>query len=96
MELPGPMCSLGATSESRLDSSLTSKEKKKGTLRKMGKKGYTFTSVTHQVRGVMSETVLKKFTLTVTYSSDETPRNSGTASAGSPQNMSHRATWGCL
>lgn len=57
IEPPGPMCSLGATSESRLDSSLTSEKKKKGTLRKKVKKVNKFTLVTHQVRDVMSETV---------------------------------------
>lgn len=59
MEPPGPTCSLGATSESRLDSSLTSKKKKKkkGTLRKKVKQVNKFTLVTHQVRDVMLETI---------------------------------------
>lgn len=51
------MCSLGATSESRLDSSLTSKKKKKETLKTKVKKVNKFALITHQVRDGMSETV---------------------------------------
>lgn len=82
------MCSLGAPSESRLDSSLTSEKKKKGTLRKKVKKVNKFMLVTHQVRDVMSETVEIEeiHPHNETYSEDENSRNSGTASASSPQN----------
>lgn len=59
IEPPGPMCSLGATSESRLESSLTSKKekKRKRQLRKKVKKFNKFALATHQVRDAMSETV---------------------------------------